>query len=99
MKLLAKRQLENFANAKCSETVCASCNLYDDCIDGYIDVIAQTALALAKMLERLEWGNRIPRMNYLPVYEHHCPLCGWHEFNGHAPNCELGNMLNGLEGE
>ena len=52
MKLLAKRQLENFANAKCSETVCTSCNLYDDCIDGYIDVIAQTALAYREMLER-----------------------------------------------
>jgi hypothetical protein len=53
MKLLAKRQLENFANAKCSETVCASCNLYDDCIDGYIDVIAQTALVYREMLEKI----------------------------------------------
>jgi len=52
-----------------------------------------------EMLERLEWSNRIPLMNYLPVYEHHCPLCGWHEFNGHAPNCELGNMLKESEVE
>lgn len=87
MKLLAKRQLENFANAKCSETVCASCNLYDDCIDGYIDVIAQTALVYREMLERLEW---VHTDNTYAVY---CPICGWEKSCGHKPDCKLAALL------
>jgi hypothetical protein len=95
--MLTKKQLEDAA--RCAIIDCEDCSI--PCINT-IEVTrrsAQTALALAKMLRRLEWSNRIPLMNYLPVYEHHCPLCGWSEFNGHAPNCELGNMLKGLEGE
>lgn len=79
------KQLKDTAN--CSYIRCNECACN----------FAETALALAKMLRQLEWSNRIPLMNYLPVYEHRCPLCGWHEFNGHAPNCELGNMLKELD--
>jgi hypothetical protein len=88
MKLLAKRQLENFANAKCSETVCASCNLYDDCIDGYIDVIAQTALVYREMLKRLEW-----ECNYT------CKICNGNKHTGHKPDCELAALLKESEVE
>jgi hypothetical protein len=95
--MLTKRQLEDAA--ECMSHDCESCGVREFAGGCCQIATAQTALALAKMLRRLEWSNRIPLMRYLPVYEHRCPLCGWPEFNGHAPNCELGNMLKGLEGE
>ena len=91
--MLTKKQLEDAA--RCMLIDCEDCSVY--CINT-IEVTrraARTALAYREMLERLEWGNRIPLMNYLPVYEHRCPLCGWHEFNGHAPNCKLATLLRG----
>ena len=88
---LTKRQLEDAA--RCMIIDCEDCSVY--CVNT-IEVTrraAHTALAYREMLERLEWGNRIPLMNMLPVYEHRCPLCGWHEFNGHAPTCKLAALL------
>ena len=95
--MLTKRQLEDAA--ECMSHDCESCGVREFAGGCCQIATAQTALALAKMLRRLEWSNRIPLMRYLPVYEHRCPLCGWPEFNGHAPNCELGNMLKESEGE
>jgi len=95
--LLTKKQLEDAA--RCMSIDCEDCSVY--CINT-IEVtrqVARTALAYRDMLERLEWGNRIPLMNMLPVYEHHCPVCGWHEFNGHAPTCKLAALLKGNKNE
>ena len=95
--MLTKRQLEDAA--RCTIIDCEDCSVH--CINT-IEVTrraARTALAYREMLERLEWNNRIPLMNYLPVYEHRCPLCGRHEFNGHAPNCKLAALLKGNKAE
>ena len=94
---MTKRQLEDAA--RCAIIDCEDCSI--QCINT-IEVTrqaARTALAYREMLERLEWSNRIPLMNYLPVYEHHCPMCGQHKFNGHAPNCELAALLKESEVE
>jgi hypothetical protein len=47
---------------------------------------AQTALALADMLKRLEWNGSYYR----------CPMCG--RGDKHKPDCELAALLKGLEG-
>ncbi len=88
---LTKRQLEDAA--RCMSIDCEDCSVY--CVNT-IEVTrraARTALAYRDMLERLQWGNKIPLMNILPVSAHCCPLCGWHKFNGHAPDCELAALL------
>ena len=95
--MLTKRQLEDAA--ECMSHDCESCGVREFAGGCCQIATAQTALAYREMLERLEWSNRIPLMNYLPVYEHHCPLCGWHEFNGHAPDCELAALLKESEVE
>jgi hypothetical protein len=95
--MLTKRQLEDAA--RCTIIDCEDCSVY--CVNT-IEVTrraARTALAYREMLEQLEWSNRIPLMRYLPVYEHRCPLCGWPEFNGHAPNCKLAALLKGNKAE
>ena len=95
--MLTKRQLEDAA--RCTIIDCEDCSI--PCINT-IEVTrraARTALAYREMLEQLEWSNRIPLMNILPVYEHRCPLCGWHEFNGHAPTCKLAALLKGKKAE
>ena len=95
--ILTKKQLEDAA--RCMIIDCEDCSVY--CINT-IEITrraAQTALAYRNMLERLEWNNRIPLMNYLPVYEHRCPICGWHELKGHAPTCKLAALLKGNKKE
>ena len=96
--MLMKRQLEDAA--RCAIIDCEDCSI--QCINT-IEVTrqaARTALAYREMLERLEWSNKIPLRKYLPVlYEHHCPMCGQHKFNGHVPTCELAVLLKGDKAE
>jgi len=91
--MLTKKQLEDAA--RCMLIDCEDCSTH--CVNT-IEITrhaARTALAYREMLEQLEWNNRVPLMNYLPVYEHRCPLCGCHEFNGHASTCKLAALLKG----
>ena len=77
----------------------AKCRVYKDCIkcsvnnDGCkydsrcIDKIAQTALALADILKRLEYNG----------HGGTCPICVG--VIDHKSECELAALLKGLEGE
>ena len=99
--MLTKRQLKDAFNCwfgSCEKCSCNGLQREHGTFDCMVETI-KTALAYREMLERMEWSNRIPLMNILPVYEHRCPLCGWHEFNGHAPNCELAALLKESEVE
>jgi len=91
--MLSEKQLRDAA--KCSELKCHTCKANLGKGDCSVP-IAQTALALADMLKRLEWilardkyGEHITR----------CPDCGEEREEGHAVGCELAKILKGLEVE
>lgn len=85
---MTRKQLEDAA--KCEEKgmfECQRCSLFGA---GVIcaEAAAQTALALADMLKRLEWE---PLSKF-------CPICNGIRDIGHNDNCELAAMLKESEG-
>lgn len=94
--MLTRKQLEDLK--VCNENKdCKTCSCYSICMNVDSNA-AETALALADMLKRLEWSRRSTfLMN--GEYENHCPVCGRHKREGHSADCELSALLKELEGE
>jgi hypothetical protein len=74
------------------------CSLYKRCGGApavCAEVVAQTALALADMLKRLEYCAKDTPNG---IIHEVCPICEYQEHEGHAEDCALGRLLKGLEG-
>jgi cell division protein FtsB len=95
---LNRKELE--ALAACPERrTCYQCLLEEDCKRCNTRVwsnTAKTALALADMVERLEWSLK---QELLKNYRHYCPICERNKLVGHAADCELAALLKKVRGE
>jgi hypothetical protein len=99
---LNRKELEVLA--ACPERrTCYQCLLEEDCKKCNTRVwsnTAKTVLALADMVERLEWvevGDREGEQEMIPAIL--CPSCdNWKE-EGHAADCELAALLKKVRGE
>jgi hypothetical protein len=100
--MLSRKQLEDAARCVYKDN-CFSCCMREYrnkscCADKCVEAAAQTALALADMLKRLEWSsmNDVSRPGYLT--NNNCPICMRHRDQGHTEECELAALLKGSEG-
>ena len=92
--MLSRKQLEDAA--KCDdegEMMCTDCSCDGGSEHACNTTVkaAETALALADMLKRLEWVKCPGHEDIL-----FCPHCGALQMYGHTKDCELAALLKGL---
>lgn len=88
--MLTRKQLEDLKDCDIDKD-CEGCSCFGVCMAADNEA-AQTALALADMLKRLEW---VPD----EIGGHSCLICGGTKAGGHMEGCELAALLRGLETE